>query len=136
MREVEFVPFRLTDNADIYSIRIDGRENTEFQEFMINFKDTEHLYMADDFNRILKSISTIIEKSAKEYYFRPEGNLNDRVQALPLYTMPRNKKYGTLRLYCIRIQADYLYWEAVEIKLRKPTRKMNTCLTKFVLYRA
>ena len=108
MREVEFVPFRLTDNADIYSIRIDGRENTEFQEFMINFKDTENLYMADDFNRILKSISTIIEKSAKEYYFRPEGNLNDRVQALPLYTMPRNKKYGTLRLYCIRISGRLL----------------------------
>lgn len=32
MREVEFVPFRLTDNADIYSIRIDGRENTEHRQ--------------------------------------------------------------------------------------------------------
>ena len=40
MRVIEFVPFRLTEAADIYSIKIDGKENTEFQEFMINFKDT------------------------------------------------------------------------------------------------
>lgn len=47
MRSVEFVPFRLTEVADIYSIKIDGKENTEFQEFMIHF------------NGILKSIQAI-----------------------------------------------------------------------------
>jgi hypothetical protein len=34
MKVVEFVPFRLTEAADIYSIKIDGKEDTEFQEFM------------------------------------------------------------------------------------------------------
>ena len=33
MRQVEFVPFRLTDIAEIYSIRIEGKENSEIQEF-------------------------------------------------------------------------------------------------------
>ena len=33
MRQVEFVPFRLTDVAEIYSIRIEGKENSEIQEF-------------------------------------------------------------------------------------------------------
>ena len=32
MRQVEFVPFRLTDVAEIYSIRIEGKENSEIQE--------------------------------------------------------------------------------------------------------
>lgn len=109
MREVEFVPFRLTDNADIYSIRIGGGGNTEFQEFLLSFKDSEDKYLEDDLNRILLSLNTIIKGSAKETYFRPEGNMNDRVVALPLYTTPRNKrKHGTLRLYCIRISDNLL----------------------------
>ena len=44
-----------------------------------------------------------------ERYFRPEGNLNDRIHALPLYTIPRPKQCnGTLRLYCIRISDQLL----------------------------
>ena len=31
MRQVEFVPFRLTDIAEIYSIRIEGKENSEIR---------------------------------------------------------------------------------------------------------
>lgn len=109
MREVEFVPFRLTDNADIYSIRIGGGGRTEFQKLLLSFKDSEDKYLADDLNRILLSLSTIIKGSAKVTYFRPEGNMNDRVVALPLYTTPRNKrKHGTLRLYCIRISDNLL----------------------------
>lgn len=104
MRSVEFVPFRLTEVADIYSIKIEGKENTEFKEFMINFKDNGITSINDDFNRILKSIQTIMSNGAKEQYFRPEGKMLDRVCALPLYTTPRkHKEIGTLRLYCIRI---------------------------------
>ena len=39
MRQVEFVPFRLTDIAEIYSIRVDGKQLSELQEFIITFKD-------------------------------------------------------------------------------------------------
>jgi hypothetical protein len=100
MKVVEFVPFRLTEAADIYSIKIDGKEDTEFQEFMINFKDTDSAGISDDFSRILKSLQTIMSYGVKEYYFRPEGKMVDRVCALSLYTAPgRPKKSGTLRLY-------------------------------------
>lgn len=109
MRNVEFVPFRLTEATDIYSIKINGKENTEFHEFLINFKDADIRTLADDFNRILKSLQTIINEGAKEYYFRPEGKMIDRVCALPLYTAPRrHKENGTLRLYCIRISDKLL----------------------------
>lgn len=109
MKVVEFVPFRLTEAADIYSIKIDGKEDTEFQEFMINFKDTDSTELSDDFSRILKSLQTIMSYGVKEYYFRPEGKMVDRVCALPLYTAPRRpKKSGTLRLYCIRLSDKLL----------------------------
>lgn len=109
MRLVEFVPFRFTDVVEIYSIRIDNKENTEFQEFVINFKNTDNKYLADDLNSILKSITRMFDCGIKEFYFRPEGKMSDRICALPIYTTPRQKnKYGTLRLYCIRISDKLL----------------------------
>lgn len=109
MRQVEFVPFRFTDIVEIYSIRIDNKETTEFQEFMINFKNTDSVHLADDLSNILKSISHMFNEGIKEFYFRPEGKMKDRICALPIYTTPRKKnKNGTLRLYCIRISDKLL----------------------------
>ena len=68
MKQVEFVPFRLTETADIYSIRINGKEKTEFQEFLINFKDIDDEYLKSDFNRILASLNTMINNGIKERY--------------------------------------------------------------------
>ena len=104
MRLVEFVPFKFTDEAEIYSIRIDNKENTEFQEFMINFKNTSDCYLECDFNRIIASVNTMLDKGALERFFRIEGQYIDRIYALPLYAVPRKKQeHGTLRVYCIRI---------------------------------
>ena len=68
MKQVEFVPFRLTETADIYSIRINGKEKTEFQEFLINFKDVDDEYLKSDFNRILASLNTMLNNGIKERY--------------------------------------------------------------------
>lgn len=108
MRSVEFVPFKLTEIADIYSIRIDGNNESELQKFLINFKDTQNLYLKRDFYEIINSIQKMSIEGIKEVYFRPEGKFNDRVYALPIYTIPRNNKQGTLRLYCIRISDKLL----------------------------
>jgi len=109
MTEVEFVPFRLTEAADVYTIRIDGKEKTEFHEFMMTFKNSGDNYLADDFHRILNTLNILTTQGIKEYHFRPEGRFSDRVYALPLYTIQRNrKKHGTLRLYCIRISDKFL----------------------------
>lgn len=109
MRKVEFVPFRLTEAADVYSIRIDGKEKTEFHEFMMTFKDSDDDYLANDFHRILNTLNILTTQGIKEYHFRPEGRFSDRVCALPLYTIQRNrKKHGTLRLYCLRISNKFL----------------------------
>lgn len=109
MRQVEFVPFRLTDVAEIYSIRIEGKENSEIQEFIITFKDIPDKYLKDDFDGIIRNLIKISEKGAAESMFRPEGKIRDRVCALPLYTVPREKcKHGVLRLYCIRLSENLI----------------------------
>lgn len=109
MRQVEFVPFRLTDIAEIYSIRVDGKQLSELQEFIITFKDNADEYLKDDFNSIVSTLILLTEKGVAESSFRPEGSLKDRVCALPLFTIQRNnKRHGTLRLYCIRISENLL----------------------------
>lgn len=118
MRQVEFVPFRLTDAADIYSIRIDNKEKTEFQEFMINFKNASDRYLSSDFDRIIASLSTMLDKGTQERFLRVEGKFADRIYALPLYTIPRRKQeHGTLRVYCIRLSDRQLILGGGNIKM-------------------
>ena len=60
-------------------------------------------------NEILKSFAGIVTEGVKESFFRPEGNMNDRVCAIPILTAYRDKKrHGTLRIYCIRISDKLL----------------------------
>jgi len=108
MRQVEFVPFRLTDAAEIFSIKIDREEHTELQEFIITFSNVKNNHLLNDYEQIIKSLAGIVENGVKESFFRPEGKMNDRVCAIPLITSGRQKQNGTLRLYCIRVSDKLL----------------------------
>ena len=103
MRKVEFEPLFLTETTDIFTIRVDGGVS-EFEKFLLLFKDTDDPLLKDDLEKILVAIGNISQYGALESYFRIEGKMNDRICAMPLLIKPRDKsKHGTLRLYCIRI---------------------------------
>ena len=109
MRKVEFTPIRLTDFADIFSIRIENDTLSEFQKFLIMFRNTDDEYIKNDFNRIVEAVSKIAEQGALERFFRNEGKYKDRVYAIPLDIIKRDHTlHGTLRLYCIRISDKLL----------------------------
>ena len=109
MRQVEFVPFWLTDEVEIYTIRIDEKSDTETHEFIMMFKESVNSNIKDDFARIFQTLKNISVNGAEENMFRPEGSINDRVCALPLITARISRKSGgTLRLYCIRISNELL----------------------------
>ena len=73
----------------------------------------------------------MLEKGVKEYYFRPEGKMSDRVCAIPIYTARRkpNQK-GTLRLYCIRIADNLLILGGGGKKISKTYNEDNTLSEK------
>ena len=110
MRHVEFVPFRLTEVAEIFSIRINDKEQTELQEFLIAFKNTDSISIQKDLEQIVRSLVEISNQGSKESFFRLEGKMNDRLCAIPLYTYNGNnrKRGGSLRLYCIRLSDKLL----------------------------
>ena len=132
MRQVEFVPFKLTDVAEIFSIRIEGKVETELQEFLITFKDSQIPHLQNDFEQIIKSLIGIGEHGAKESFFRPEGKIKDRVCAIPIYTSFKgNKCDGTLRLYCIRVSDQLLIVGNGGIKTTQ-TYNVDETLSKYV----
>ena len=49
-----------------------------------------------DYQRIIAALQAILRIGALERFFRPEGGMNDSVQALPIES-------GKLRLYCLRL---------------------------------
>lgn len=108
-KKVEFVPVNLQGIADIYSIRVDTETESEFKKFLVLFRSETDPYLKDDFFRIAEAIKKISEQGALERFFRPEGRRSDRVWAIPLEIIPRDKtKHGTLRLYCIRVSDKLL----------------------------
>jgi hypothetical protein len=109
MRNVEFVPLIIRDKAEVFTLRVDDERETEYRKFILNFNNSKDFYIQDDLHRIVETIKRIAEGGCLESLFRTEGSVNDRIFALPLLTLPRNKKYhGTLRIYCIRVSEQLL----------------------------
>ena len=90
-----------TEYLSIYSPHIDGEEYNEFEQFMLNYKDLDNPILQKDFKSVVLLINQMLsECGARENLFRIEGR---NIRAVPLLIQGRSKKYGTLRLYCIRI---------------------------------
>lgn len=109
MRQIEFTPIRISDNAEIYSYKIDNDKLSEFHKFVAQYKDTTDRFLANDFQRIAQAINRMATDGVLERFFRNEGHIRDRVYAIPLEIIRRDKsKHGTLRVYCIRVSDTLL----------------------------
>lgn len=84
---------------NLYSIRLDGNQYTEIENFVLKFSENQEY--KDDLDAILSWLDNIIKKGALERYFRPESKYGSGVKAIPIYV-------NNLRLYCIRISDNIL----------------------------
>lgn len=69
-------------NVSLYSICFNGNSVSEYEDFLMKFKDNSELNR--DFQRIIVALEKIIERGALERFFRIEGKMNDNVSALSL----------------------------------------------------
>ncbi len=88
-----------TDNVSLYSICFDGNSISEYESFLIKFK--EDAILNEDYKRIILALEKIVAVGAFERFFRPEGKMNDHVAALSIDSRK-------LRLYCLRISNQIL----------------------------
>lgn len=108
MRKVEFEPYIFSESVEIYAIKIDGDQCSEYRKFFIKYKDSEDVVLKSDLAEIVKSIEKMTHEGVLESYFRNEGKMKDRVCAIPVDVVWRNKKKGALRVYCIRVSDKLL----------------------------
>lgn len=87
------------DKVNLYSPKFEGEEYTEFEKFIIKFKDN---YLPD-LQIIIGRIDKIKAIGAEDRHFRYEGRKHDRVMALPSHLDSSN-----LRLYCLNLSAKVL----------------------------
>ena len=106
---MEFTPFVLSEEVEIYSIKYDGDSMSELDKFILVFKDVDDLNLKRDYDEIVMTLVKMRETGAKESFFRYEGKMKDRVCAIPIYLSKMNvKQRGALRLYCLRLSDKLL----------------------------
>lgn len=88
-----------TDNVSLYSICFDGKAISEYEAFLLKFKEDAKLN--EDYKKIILALEKIVSVGAFERFFRPEGKMNDHVAALSIDSRK-------LRLYCLRISDQIL----------------------------
>lgn len=100
MAKVKIQEIEQTDKAGLFTICFEGNDETEFEKFVIKFKDDAE--RKQDLQVILNAIQKMLSASGfLERYFRPEGRMKDHVVALPI-------ERGKLRLYCLRMSDSVL----------------------------
>ena len=99
MKSATLKTLKQSDNVSLYSICFNGNDISEYEAFILKFKNDAHLN--EDYKKIILAIDKIVAVGAFERFFRPEGKMNDRVAALSIDSRK-------LRLYCLRISDQIL----------------------------
>lgn len=87
------------DNVSLYSPHFEGEEYSEFEKFLLAYKDS----FPDDVRQLVYRLDIIKRDGAADRHFRYEGSRRDRVMALPSHL-----ETTSLRLYLLNIQSKIL----------------------------
>ena len=87
------------DKVSLYSPRFDGESYTEFEKFLLEYKDS----YPKDVAQIVYRLDIIKRDGADDRHFRYEGAMRDRVMALPSHL-----ETTSLRLYLLNVQSKIL----------------------------
>ena len=87
------------DKVSLYSPHFEGEEYSEFEKFLLEFKDT----YPDDVRQLVYRLDIIKRDGAADRHFRYEGTRRDRVMALPSHL-----ETTSLRLYLLNIKSKIL----------------------------
>jgi hypothetical protein len=123
MSTVKLKTIEQNDNVSLFSICFEDSAESEFEKFLLEFKD--NATYNKDFETILLALSKIVEKGVLERFFRNEGKMSDHVKALSIDSRK-------LRLYCLRISDQILILGNGGVKSTR-TYQENEKLSGYVL---
>lgn len=117
MSEVELLLVTSSDNCTVYTIQFLSDEQTEFEKFIVKFRNDAELN--PDFQAIMRFVEQILANGALERFFRREGKMSDSVVALPVLK-------SKLRLYCLRLTDKILVIGNGDVKNSRTYQGDNT----------
>ena len=88
-----------SNKVSLYSPHFEGETYSEFEKFLLNYKDT----YPEDIRQLVYRLDIIKRDGAEDRHFRYEGTRRDRVMALPSHL-----ETTKLRLYLLNINARIL----------------------------
>ena len=112
-----------SEKTALYSISFEKDGTTEFEKFVAEFE--MNATYNSDYQRIIAALQVILDKGALDRFFRPEGKMNDNVQAIPIGG-------GKLRLYCLRISEQIVILGNGGVKTTR-TYEENETLSGYVM---
>lgn len=110
------------EKVGLYSPRFENEEFTEFEKFLLAYKDS----FPEDVRQLVYRLDIIQRDGADDRHFRYEGTRRDRVMALPSHL-----ETTKLRLYLLNIQSRVLILVNGGIK-NTATYEENAFLSKCV----
>lgn len=111
------------EKVNIYSIRHEGEEFSEFEKFLLSHKEGYR----KDLGVLSYRLDRIIQDGVFERHFRYEGKMKDRVSAIPSHFDVSN-----LRVYCICLTEKIIILGTGCIKKTR-TYNENILLDKIVV---
>lgn len=87
------------DKVSLYSPRFEGEEYTEFEKFLLKYREE----FPEDVAQLVYRLDIIKRDGAADRHFRYEGTRRDRVMALPSHL-----ETTSLRLYLLNLQSRVL----------------------------
>lgn len=87
------------ENVNLYSFQFENEALSEFEKFLLSFKDTH----PEDIGTIMYRLERIVNDGVFERHFRYAGKVKDRTAELPSHFETTN-----LRLYCICVSPKIL----------------------------
>ena len=88
-----------SNKVSLYSPHFEGETYSEFEKFLLNYKDT----YPEDIRQLVYRLDIIKRDGAEDRHFRYEGARRDRLMALPSHL-----ETTKLRLYLLNINARIL----------------------------
>lgn len=116
MATVTLKTIEQSDNVGMFSICFEGDAESEFEKFLLKFKD--NATYNKDFNIILMALAKIIDKGALERFFRIEGKMSDNVKALALLIQ------GNCVYIASAYQTKSSFWEMAGLNLHAPIKRI------------
>lgn len=125
---VEIKKYKEFSKVTYYTVHLEGRESTEFDDFLKRMSNSLHKNQLEEIVHFINQIGN--EYGAKEEYFRHERLAEALPPKFHQFISSKPNEFG-LRLYCLRLSEQIVVLLNGDMKTHQNPEKCNNCCNHF-----